>query len=131
MGTDQAVSGEAGADPSVSVPKRRQAIGSGRAGRVRAQLRKALDDARAGNRMTAEHEVRALLAERYAAIVDRAAAAGDGGELLRAGDKLLELLDTLPIRRPEGGGAGDGSSPRGQLLTIMDGGPEVGDSAHA
>lgn len=82
--------------------------------------------------MTTEHEVRALLAERYAAIVDRAAAAADGSELLRAGDKLLELLDTLPIRTTaEGGGAGDSGSPRGQLLTIMDGGPSVGDTANS
>lgn len=80
--------------------------------------------------MTAEHEVRALLAERYAAIVDRAATDDNAGELLRAGDKLLELLDTLPIRMTEGGGAGDGSSARGQLLTLMDGGPTVGDTSN-
>ena len=81
--------------------------------------------------MTAEHEVRALLAERYAAIVDRAAADDDAVALLRAGDKLLELLATLPVRKAEGGGAGDSGSSRGQLLTIMDGGPTVGDTAHS
>lgn len=84
--------------------------------------------------MTTEHEVRALLAERYAAIVDLAARDGDGRALLVAGDKLLELLDTLPIRKPDpvgGGGSGDGGTSRGQLLSIMDGGPQVGDSANA
>lgn len=79
--------------------------------------------------MTTEHEVRALLAERYAALVDMTAALGDGPALLRAGEKLLELLDTLPIRA--GGESDDRGGRRGKLLTIMDGGPEVGDSAHA
>jgi hypothetical protein len=82
--------------------------------------------------MTVEHEVRALLAERYAAIVDRAASSGDGAELLRAGDKLLELLSTLPIREAGGGdGSGDGSDDRGKLLSIIDSGPTLGDAADA
>lgn len=115
-------SGESGAD----VVRR---IGSGRAGPVRVKLRAAVAEARAAGRVTAEHEVRALLAERYAAIVDAAAAAGDGPGLLRAGDKLVELLDTLPIR--EGGVSDDGGGGRGKLLTIMDGGPEVGDASHS
>lgn len=80
--------------------------------------------------MTAEHEVRALLAERYAALVDAAAAAGDGPGLLRAGDKLLELLDTLPIRA--GGEPGDsGSDDRGQLLRVLDSPAAVGDASHS
>lgn len=85
--------------------------------------------------MTVEHEVRALLADRYAAAVDRAASEGDAGGLLRAGDKLLELLDTLPLvvveEKPKGGGAGDGSSEHGAILGIIHGGPELGDSAHS
>ncbi len=83
--------------------------------------------------MTAEHEVRALLAERYAAAVDRANRAGDARGLLTAGDKLLELLDTLPIR-VGGGDSGDersGGDERGRILTIMDGPPQVGDSSNA
>jgi hypothetical protein len=82
--------------------------------------------------MSVEHEVRALLAERYAAAVDRAASEGDAGALLRAGDKLLELLDTLPLVAIEpagGGGAGDGSSEHGAILGIIHGGPELGDTA--
>lgn len=82
--------------------------------------------------MTTEHEVRAHLAERYAALVDRATAASDGRGLLVAGDKLLELLGTLPIRTSGGGDSGDsGGDRRGQLLTLMDSGPTVGDSANA
>lgn len=119
------------ANPPASPRPRRNPIGSGKPGAVRAKLRAALAEARAGNRMTVEHEVRAVLAERYAAIVDRAASAGDGRELLAAGDKLLELLDTLPIRTGGGGGEGDGGTPRGKLLTILDRGPSVGDSANA
>jgi hypothetical protein len=115
-------SGESGAD----VVRR---IGSGRAGPVRVKLRRAVAEARAAGRVTAEHEVRALLAERYAAIVDAAAAAGDGPGLLRAGDKLVELLDTLPIRA--GGESIDsGGDGRGKLLRVLDSPAEVGNSSH-
>lgn len=76
--------------------------------------------------MTPEHEVRALLAERYADVVDRCSAEADSVGLVRAGDKLTELLDSLPVRVPEGGGSGDSGDGRGKLLTIMDGGPTMG-----
>jgi hypothetical protein len=84
--------------------------------------------------MSVEHEVRALLADRYAAAVDRASSEGDAGALLRAGDKLLELLDTLPLVAIEpttakGGDAGDGTGEHGAILGIIHGGPELGDAA--
>jgi hypothetical protein len=83
--------------------------------------------------MTVEHEVRALLADRYAAAVDRASSEGDAGGLLRAGDKLLELLDTLPLvvvdEKPVGGVAGDSTGEHGAILGIIHGGPELGDAA--
>lgn len=83
--------------------------------------------------MTAEHEVRALLATRYADLADRASTAGDGPGLLRAGDKLLELMDTLPIRGQgvnpgDGGGIGAGGE-RERLTLVLDGPPTVGDTA--
>lgn len=82
--------------------------------------------------MTAEHEVRAVIAERYAAALDAAVARGDEAGMLRAGDKLLELLDTLPVRSAEGGGAGGGSDGgRGHLVAVLDGPPQVGDAADA
>lgn len=82
--------------------------------------------------MSVEHEVRALLADRYAAAVDRASSDGDAGALLRAGDKLLELLDTLPlveVEKPAGGAGDDGSGERGAILRTIHGGPELGDTA--
>ena len=83
--------------------------------------------------MTVEHEVRAVLAERVAAAVDRAANRGDEPALLKAADKLLELLDTLPVRPvdPPGGGAADDSGAAGAALVILRGSPEVGDTADA
>jgi hypothetical protein len=81
--------------------------------------------------MTLEHEVRAKLAERYADLVDRASTSSDGPALLRAGDKLTELLDTLPIRAPGGGDSGDsGDGGRGRVLELLDRPPTVGDSSH-
>jgi hypothetical protein len=63
--------------------------------------------------------------------VDRASASGDGAAVVRAGDKLLEVLDTLPVRKPEGGGAGDSrSGERARILSIMDSPPAVGDTAN-
>lgn len=82
--------------------------------------------------MSVEHEVRALLAERYAAAVDRASSEGDAGALLRAGDKLLEVLDTLPLvvdEKPAGGDAGDGTRKRGELLELIHSEPGMGDAA--
>jgi hypothetical protein len=82
--------------------------------------------------MSVEHEVRALLADRYAAAVDRAASEGDAGGLLRAGDKLLEILDTLPlvvVEKSGGGDAGDGTGEHGAILRTIHGGPELGDTA--
>jgi hypothetical protein len=81
--------------------------------------------------MTAEHEVRALIAERYAKAVDDAAAAGDDAALLRAGDKLLEVMDTLPIRTAaRGEGHGSGDNDRARVLELVDSPPTVGDTAH-
>lgn len=81
--------------------------------------------------MTLEHEVRAVLAERYAELVDRASQSADESKLLKAGAQLLEVLDTLPIRKAEGGGAGDGSAVgRTGLHAVMDSPPAVGDAAH-
>jgi hypothetical protein len=82
--------------------------------------------------MTVEHEVRAVVAQRYAAVADLASKSGDGRGVLAAGDKLLELLDTLPVRGDRsGGGDGDdaGSGSSGRLLGIVHSGPEVGDAA--
>lgn len=111
---------------------RRKAIGSGRAGAIRKALAAAVDEARsAGVVFTLEDELRVLLAEKHAAMVDDAAAAGDPVGLVRASDKLLEVIDTLPIRKPEGGGAGDGDGPRGRLLRVLDSPPSVGDTADA
>jgi hypothetical protein len=83
--------------------------------------------------MTVEHEVRAVLAERVAAAFDRAANRGDETALLKASDKLLELLDTLPVRDVAGGGAaGDGGDDRrSAALRLLDSPPEVGDAAHS
>lgn len=133
--TKPAKSAESGADPAPSAPARPKRPGSfllGNVGPVRAKLRKALQEARAADRMTTEDEVRALLAERYAAYVDRATSSSDGAALLRAGEKLLELLAALPVREPaKGGEPGDGGDDRGQLLSVLDGGPTVGDAANA
>lgn len=84
--------------------------------------------------MTAEHEVRALLADRYAAMVDRATSTGDTAGLLRAGDKLLALMASLPIRTPTtpaGGESGGGDGGRSGFLAVVDGEPQVGDAANA
>lgn len=83
--------------------------------------------------MTAEHELRAALAASYADAADRAADAEDAAALQRAGDKLLEVLDTLPARREAvaGGVPRDGVDDRGKLLQLMDSPPVVGDSADA
>lgn len=80
--------------------------------------------------MTLEHEVRALLAMRLAAAVDRAAKAKDDRLLLSVGPRLAELLDTLPVRESrEGVPADDGSGGRAKILEIMHSPPEVGDAA--
>lgn len=116
-----------GAEPSS--PDRPAALGRGR-GPIRRAVRAVLAEAKAENRMTLEHEVRAVIAERFAELVDRASEDGDGAAVVRAGDKLLEVLDTLPVRKPGGGGAGDsGSGERARILSIMDGPPAVGDTA--
>ncbi|NYD33855.1 hypothetical protein [Nocardioides kongjuensis] len=110
-----------------------RAIGAGRPGPVRSALRKALQEARDAQRMTTEHEVRALVADRQAAIVDEAARRGDERVLLTASDKLLELLDTLPVRTtdaPGGGGADDGGAA-GAALLVLRGSPTLGDTADA
>ncbi len=94
-------------------------------------MQAALREARDERRMTSEHEVRAVLANRYAELVDRAAAAGDGPGLMKAGQQLLEVLDTLPVRKPEGGAGGDSSGDRGGLSLVLNGPPQMGDSAHS
>lgn len=107
-------------------------IGSGRAGPVRAALRKALAEARENERMTTEHEVTAVLAERIAALVDIAAAAGDGRGMLAAAKELRDLLDALPVRVVRGEGIpSDGNGQRAQLHAIISSPPEVGDTADA
>lgn len=109
-------------------------IGSGRAGPIRKALVAALDEARESNRMSLEHEVRALIAMRYAAIADLASKSGDGRAVIAAGDKLLELLDTLPVRASGSGGGGEGDAGTGgggKLLGLVHSGPEVGDTADA
>lgn len=82
-------------------------------------------------RFSLEDELRVLLAEKHAALVDDAVAAGDAAAMVRASDKLLEVLDTLPVRLAGGGDAGDGTTKRGTLLRIMDSPPQVGDRADA
>lgn len=78
--------------------------------------------------MTVEHEVRARIAERYADLVDRASVAGDGPGLLRAGDKLVELLDVLPVR-VGGVTASDGDGKRAAIFELYHGEPTVVDGA--
>jgi hypothetical protein len=98
-------------------------------------VRAALVEAREASRMTLEHEVRAVIAERYAELVDRASSEGDGAAVTRHGDKLLAVLDQLPVRKPAdpagGGDSGGGDGERGRVLSLLDGEPTVGDSAHA
>lgn len=77
--------------------------------------------------MTAEHEVRALVACRLADVVDRAARESDAARLQSAADDLLEVLDTLPIRKREGEAGGEGrGGERATILTIMDAPPVKG-----
>ena len=104
---------------------------------MRAALRKAVDEARAAGRIdSVELELRVLLADRFAAAVDRAAKGDDLGALVRAGSKLAELVGDLPLREssgvPVGGGEpGGGDGGRGDFLSIVDGEAEVGDAADA
>lgn len=80
--------------------------------------------------MTLEHEVRAVVAVRLAQVADRCSSSGDGAGVVRAGDKLLEVLDTLPVRAAGGGAAGDGGNGgRGTVLELFDSPPTLGDSA--
>jgi len=81
--------------------------------------------------MTTEHEVRALVAERYAAAADDATAREDDRAMMAAADKLLEVLDTLPIRKPSGGGHDGSGGERGTLLELVDGPPEMGNASHS
>lgn len=84
--------------------------------------------------MTLEHELRAIIAERQAALCDDYAATGNGDKMLKASEALLELLDTLPIRSISGGeegNPGDSGSGRAHLVAVMDSPPTVGDSAHS
>lgn len=71
--------------------------------------------------MTLEHEVRALVACRLADVVDRAARESDASRLQSAADDLLEVLDTLPIRKRDDAG-GEGGA-RATVLSIMDAPP--------
>lgn len=75
--------------------------------------------------MTLEHEVRALVACRLADVVDRASRESDAARLQSASDDLLEVLDTLPIRRRDGE-AGAGGGERATILSIMDSPPAKG-----
>jgi hypothetical protein len=102
----------------------------GKGGPVRKALTAALDEARAGERMTLEHEVRALLAERLADLVDRAARDSDAKVLQSASSDLLDVLDTLPIRPAREGGEDDGANARGRVLELIDSGPTMGDGAN-
>jgi hypothetical protein len=88
-----------------------------------------LEDARDAGRITDAHAVLEALAMRYADLVDRAARSEDPAGLLRAGEKLLELLTRLPVQVPGGGAAGDGGGDRARILSILDGGPTLGDAA--
>jgi hypothetical protein len=112
-----------------SKPTRRApGLGSGRPGPVRKALQAALEEARAADRMTLEHEVRAVVAVRLADLVDRAARDVTGPAFLKASSDLLEVLDTLPVRTSSRGGDGDdGGGDRGRLLRILDSGPTLGD----
>lgn len=99
-------------------------------------MSRAVADARESGRMTAEHEVRALLGDQLAAACDKAAAGSESDlrGLLSASERLLEVLDTLPIRPlevPGGGAAGVGSGERGRVLELLDSPPQVGHAADA
>lgn len=78
--------------------------------------------------MTTEHEVRALIAERLAAVVDDAAKRGDEAGMLRAADKLLDVLAALPVRVP--GGESDDGSGRGGVHDLFQRGPTLVDGSH-
>lgn len=119
------VSNDAGAERPTG-----KRIGSGRAGPVRAALRKALAEARENRRMTTEHEVTAVLAERIAALVDIAAAAGDGRGMLAAAKELRDLLDALPVRDIRGEApADDGNGPRAAIVELFTSEPTLGNAA--
>ena len=80
--------------------------------------------------MTTEHELLAALAERIAHAADRAAADGDEARLLRATDKLLDLIGRLPLRDPEGGASDDGGAG-GSVRELFSGVPSLGHGAHS
>lgn len=77
---------------------------------------------------TADVEVRALVATRYAELVDRAAAAGDDAAMVKAGDKLLEVL--VPFGVSAGGATGGGDGERARLVRVLDSGPTLGNASH-
>lgn len=83
----------------------------------------------------ARHEVDVLMADRWAELIDRASAAGDGDMLARFAVRLSATLDRLPIEPADAVGGGSphvGSSGRdGKLLELVDGPPTLGDAADA
>lgn len=106
-------------NPPASAP-----IGRGRPGPVRKATREALEAAN----LPGVFAVQAILAERYAELVDRASVSGDAPGLLRAGDKLREILAGLPL-------VAEGVSPiepdhgedeGARLRLVMDSPPTVG-----
>jgi hypothetical protein len=77
--------------------------------------------------MTTALEVDALLADRLAAVVDKS----EGQDLVRAVAQLRAAMDRLPLVAPAAVSGGDGGGERGRVLQLLDGPPQVGDSAHA
>lgn len=118
---------ESSTEPASRRAAGRGAIGRGR-GPVRSAVQRMLAERREAEAFSAVLEVRALVAERYAELVDRAAAAGDDVALVKAGDKLLEVLGSFGATAG-GGGSGDSSGERGRVFSILDGPPTVGHAA--
>lgn len=83
--------------------------------------------------MTLEHELTGALAEKVAAVVDAASAAGDTPGMLRAIGQLRDIIDTLPVREirgPVGGGDDDGADDDEPAeLRLLVAGPTLGDAA--
>lgn len=112
------------------------ALGSGRSGPVRAKLRRSVKVARDAGRLSVTDELRAVLAERLADVVDRAAAAGDGPAMERAAGRLLEAIGRLPLDEPQdetpaGGVSGGSDGGRARVVELLDRAPAVGDASHA
>lgn len=88
--------------------------------------------------LPAQHIIGAILAQRYAVVVDRAHDAGDDVRIVAAGEKLravlasLEAALTTAAPAPEGGSPDVGSTgPSGRVVELFSGVPTMGNTADA